>query len=75
MVAVRPCDFPRPQNDHEFVGNKLGVSYRETASYITTNYQLHYDKLYSMTFPDFTRHFFSSLAETVDGSFVVVLNR
>ena len=28
-----------------------------------------------MTFPDFTRHFFSSLAETVDSCFVVVLNR
>ena len=28
-----------------------------------------------MTFPDFTGHFFSSLAETVDGCFVVVLNR
>ena len=27
------------------------------------------------TFPDFTRHFFSSLAETVDSCFVVVLNR
>ena len=31
--------------------------------------------LFSLTFPDFTRHFFSSLAETVDSSFVVVLNR
>ena len=29
----------------------------------------------TVTFPDFTRHFFSSLAETVDSCFVVVLNR
>jgi hypothetical protein len=28
-----------------------------------------------LAFPDFTRHFFSSLAETVDSCFVVVLNR
>jgi len=28
-----------------------------------------------MTFPDFTRHFFSSLADSVDGFVVVVLNR
>ena len=26
-----------------------------------------------LTFPDFTRHFFSSLAEIVDGCFFVVL--
>ena len=28
-----------------------------------------------LTYTDFTRHFFSSLSETVDSSFVVVLNR
>ena len=28
-----------------------------------------------VTFPDFTRHFFSSLTETVDSCFGVVLNR
>ena len=28
-----------------------------------------------MTFPDFTRHFFSSLADSVDAFVVVVLNR
>ena len=30
---------------------------------------------WQVTFPDFTRHFFSSLAETVDSCFVVVLNQ
>ena len=29
----------------------------------------------SVTFPDLTRHFFSSLTESVDSCFVVVLNR
>lgn len=29
----------------------------------------------TMTFPNFTRHFFSSLAETVDDCLVLVLNR
>ena len=28
-----------------------------------------------LTLPDFTRHFFSSLTETVDGFVIVVLNR
>ena len=30
---------------------------------------------YILTFPDFTRHFFSSLADSVDTFDVVVLNR
>ena len=28
-----------------------------------------------LTFPDFTRHFFSSLTESVDGCFAVILNQ
>ena len=33
------------------------------------------DFSYIVTFPDFTRHFFSSLADSVDTFDVVVLNR
>ena len=34
-----------------------------------------HDFSYILTFPDFTRHFFSSLADSVDTFDVVVLNR
>ena len=54
----------------------------QTIGLCTQNDSFVYSKPYvcdfqinSLTFPDFTRHFFSSLAETVDSCIVVVLNR
>ena len=42
-------------------------SYRKVIAFVTI--------VTALTFPDLTRHFFSSLAETVDGCSIVVLNR
>jgi len=64
---------------HRFPREKTVVSTRETDGFRRGNRWIPAWRLMetcvNLAFPDFTRHFFSSLAETVDSCFVVVLNR